>query len=241
MARIGKDNDALRRLDLAGRPVAVRFRRNRRARRLIVRVDPGIDGLSVTLPPGAGQGEGLDLIRRRQSWVLGCLDAVAPRVPFAAGAHVPFLGHDHLIRHEQGRGVPVWRALNIITVTGRAEHLARRLNDWFRQQARDEITPRIGRKAAVLGPTGRRAGRVSIRDTRSRWGSYSVNGGFSFSWRLVLAPEFVLDYVVAHEVAHMKVMNHGAEFWAVVAGLTDDVQGARDWLKLHGDAIHRYG
>ncbi len=244
MARIGKDNDALRRLDLAGRMVAVRFRRNRRARRLIIRIDPGIDGVIVTLPPGAGQEEGLDLIRRRQSWVLDGLDAVAPRVPFAAGGHVPFLGRNHLIRHRQGRGVPVLRAGNIITVTGRAEHLARRLGDWFRQQARNEITPRIGRKAALLGPlgpAGRWAGRVSIRDTRSRWGSYAVNGGFSFSWRLVIAPEFVLDYVVAHEVAHMKVMDHGPKFWAVVERLADDVQGARDWLKNHGDAIHRYG
>ncbi len=244
MAGIGKNNDALRRLDLAGRLVAVRFRRNRRARRLIIRIDPEIDGVIVTLPPGTGQEEGMDLIRRRQSWVLGGLDAVAPRVPFAAGAHVPFLGRDHLIRHRQGRGVPVLRAGDIITVTGRAEHLARRLGDWFRQQARAEITPRIGQKAALLGPlglVGRRASRISIRDTRSRWGSYAVNGGFSFSWRLVIAPEFVLDYVVAHEVAHMKVMDHGPKFWAVVERLADDVQGARDWLKTHGDAVHRYG
>ena len=244
MAQIGKDNYAWRRIDLDGRLVAVRFRRNRRARRLIIRIDPGIDGVTVTLPPGIGREEGLDLIHRRQSWVLGGLDALPPRVPFAAGAHVPFLGRDHLIRHQQGRGVPVLRAGDIITVTGRAEHLARRLSDWFRQQARNEIMPRIDQKAALLGPLdpeGRRAGQVSIRDTRSRWGSYAVNGGFSFSWRLVIAPEFVLDYVVAHEVAHMKIMDHSARFWAVVERLADDVQGARDWLKTHGDAVHRYG
>ncbi len=238
MARIGVNNDALRRIDLAGRRVAVRFRRSHCARRLIVRIDPAIDGVTVTLPPGVGQGQGLDLIRDQESWVLGGLDALPPRAPFAPGAHVPFLGVDHLIRHEQGRGVPVLRADHVITVSGRVEHLARRLGDWFRQQARAEIAPRVTIKAAMLDRTGRP---ISIRDTRSRWGSYAVNSGFSFSWRLVIAPEFVLDYVVAHEVAHMAVMNHGAKFWAVVEGLTDDVQGARDWLKVHGDAIHRYG
>ncbi len=228
----------IHRIDLAGRSLAVRFRRNRRARRLIIRIDPGIDGVTVTLPPGTGQGEGLDLIRRRESWVLDCLDALPPRVPFAPGARVPFLGVDHIIRHEHGRGVPVRRAGDIITVSGRVEHLARRLGDWFRQQARAEITPRLTIKAAMLGRTVRP---ISIRDTRSRWGSYATGGGFSFSWRLVIAPEFVLDYVVAHEVAHMKVMNHSAGFWAVVAGLTDNVQGARDWLNDHGDTVHRYG
>ncbi|HEC90969.1 MAG TPA: M48 family peptidase [Alphaproteobacteria bacterium] len=205
---------------------------------MIIRIDPDIDGVIVTLPPGAGQRQGLDLIRGKESWVLGGLDALPPRAPFAPGAHVPFLGVEHLIRHRQGRGIPVRRAGNIITVSGRAEHLARRLIDWFRQQARAEITPRVDSKAAMLGRTGRP---ISIRDTRSRWGSYSVDGGFSFSWRLVIAPEFVLDYVVAHEVAHMKVMDHSGKFWAVVAELTDDVQGARDWLKDHGDAVHRYG
>jgi predicted metal-dependent hydrolase len=228
----------VRRIDLAGRSVAVRFRRNRRARRLIIRIDPDIDGVTVTLPPGSGQGQGLDLIRGRESWVLGCLDALPLKVPFAPGAHVPFLGVDHLIRHRRGRGIPVCRAGGIITVSGRAEHLARRLGDWLRRQARAEIAPRVAFKAAMLGRAGRP---ISLRDTRSRWGSYSMDGGFSFSWRLVIAPEFVLDYVVAHEVAHMKVMNHGAGFWAVVAGLTDDLQGARDWLKEHGDTVHCYG
>jgi len=86
-----------------------------------------------------------------------------------------------------------------------------------------------------------KAGRISVRDTRSRWGSCSAKGNLSFSWRLILAPEFVLNYVVAHEVAHLIERNHGPKFWKLVARLDDQADAARKWLRRNGEALHRMG
>jgi hypothetical protein len=118
------------------------------------------------------------------------------------------------------------------------EHLARRVRDWFRSEARARIGVLVRDKAAVLGQT---PGRITVRDTKSRWGSCSHDGNLSFCWRLVMAPASVLDYVVAHEIAHLAEHNHGPEFWRLVGTLTADVGGGRAWLKRNGGRLHRIG
>jgi predicted metal-dependent hydrolase len=100
------------------------------------------------------------------------------------------------------------------------------------------LTQRVREKTVLLG---RAAGRISVRDPVSRWGSCAASGNLSFSWRLILAPEMVLDYVVAHEVAHLAVRGHGPLFWKTVAGLTEGTAEARAWLRRHGAGLHRYG
>ena len=110
--------------------------------------------------------------------------------------------------------------------------------DWFKRQAREHIAPRVREKAQALD---KQAGRITIRDTKSRWGSCSPDGNLSFCWRLVMAPDAVLDYVVAHEVAHLAELNHGPKFWRRVGELTADVEGSKQWLRLNGEALHRYG
>ncbi len=228
-------------VELAGRRVPVRFTRNRRARRIILRIDhdrPGADGVAVTLPHGTSQAEGLDLVQDKADWILAHLAGLPPRVPFADGEVVPLGGVDHRIRAvPEGRGT-VRRDGAEIWVSGRPEHLARRLRDWLRGEARTSIKPLVCEKAVKLG---REPGRITIRDTRSRWGSCSHDGNLSFCWRLVMAPAQVLDYVVAHEVAHLIEHNHGPRFWRAVAGLTEDVDGPRKWLRLNGEKLHRYG
>ncbi len=228
-------------IELAGRRVPVRLTRNARARRIILRVDghgSGGDGVTVTLPRNAAQREGLKLVMDKADWVLERLAELTPRVTFADGAMVPLSGVDHLIRHVPGVRGGVWRDGAEIFVTGGLEHLARRLKDWFRAEARRHINPRVRDKAAALG---RAAGRITIRDTKSRWGSCSHDGNLSFCWRLVMAPEGVLDYVVAHEVAHLAEPNHGTEFWRAVRGLTEDVEGSQEWLRRNGEGLHRFG
>lgn len=228
-------------IDLAGRQVPVRLTRNARARRIILRVDghgPGGDGVTVTLPRHTAQREGMALVMDKADWVLERLDELVPQVPFADGVVVPLLGVDHRVRHAPDVRGGVWRDGAVIFVTGGLEHLARRLKDWFRSEARHRISPRVRDKAAALG---RAAGRITIRDTKSRWGSCSHDGNLSFCWRLVMAPEGVLDYVVAHEVAHLLEPNHGTEFWRAVRGLTEDVDGSREWLRLNGEDLHRFG
>lgn len=227
-------------LDLDGRRVAVRFLRNNRARRIILRLDHDgtEDGVVVTLPGRARAEEGLDLVRDKADWVLARLDDLAPRVAFADGAAVPLGGVDHVIRHTgEKRGVT--RCANgEIFVAGGMEHLARRVRDWFRSEARARIGVLVRDKAAVLGQT---PGRITVRDTKSRWGSCSHDGNLSFCWRLVMAPASVLDYVVAHEIAHLAEHNHGPEFWRLVGTLTADVGGGRAWLKRNGGRLHRIG
>ena len=127
---------------------------------------------------------------------------------------------------------------NRIVVSGRAEHLARRLRDWLRREALAAIAPLARAKSTLLD---RAHGRISIRNQKSRWGSCSAKGNLSFNWRLILAPDDVLDYVVAHEVAHLAQANHSPAFWAVVDRLTPHGCYGRRWLKQHGGALFRYG
>jgi predicted metal-dependent hydrolase len=216
----------------------LRIRRNRRARRLILRLDADGEGVVVTLPPGATPDQALALVADKAGWIARRMAEQAPRVRFTEGARVPLLGVPHRVRHVAGAGAPVRSDAGEILVGGRPEHLARRLGDWLRAEARRQIAPRAEAKAKHLG---RRIGRITVREARSRWGSCSADGSLSFCWRLVMAPERVLDYVVAHEVAHLAESGHGPAFWATVAGLTDGVEAARQWLRRHGPALHRYG
>lgn len=225
-------------LEIGGRAVPLRIRRHRRARHIILRIDTDNDGAVVTLPWRTPLADGLDLARSKASWILEALAALPPKVPFADGALVPYLGIAHRVRHHPEGGGVVWRTEGEIHVAGRPEHLARRLTDWLRGEARREIVARTAAKAAQLG---RKAGRITLRDTSSRWGSCAASGDLSFSWRLVLTPESVLDYVVAHEVAHLAYRSHGPRFWRTVARLTADADGARAWLRRHGEGLHRYG
>ena len=230
--------DACYSLDIEGRAVPLRVRRNGRARRLVLRIDAAADGAVVTLPPGVPVEDGLDMARQRAAWIAGRLAALPARRPFADGSRVPFLGVEHPVRHRSGCRGTAWLEDGEIHVAGGAEHLARRLTDWLKGEARRRIAPLVADKAARLGQT---AGRIALRDTRSRWGSCSANGNLSFCWRLVMAPETVLDYVVAHEVAHLAERGHSPRFWRAVAGLTNDAEGARAWLRDNGDGLHRYG
>ena len=225
-------------VDLDGRSVPVRLRRNKRARRLILRLDGDDGGVVVTLPPGSGAAEALDLVDRQRTWIVDQLAALRPRVRFADGAVIPVLGVDHRVRHRPGSGPPVETGDGEIIVAGRPEHLPRRLGDWLRGEARRQIEPRV---ETLSGHLGRRAGRITLRDPRSRWASCAADGGLSFSWRLVMAPAPVLTYVVAHEVAHLAERGHGPAFWSLVGDLTDGVDEARAWLRRDGPGLHRYG
>ena len=126
----------------------------------------------------------------------------------------------------------------MIAVHGLPEHAPRRVADFLKREARADLIAAAARHAAALGVA---IGRVSIKDTTSRWGSCSASGDLSFSWRLVLAPPYVLDYLAAHEVAHRREMNHGPRYWENVARLFPDYKRAEAWLKAHGATLHRYG
>jgi predicted metal-dependent hydrolase len=216
-------------LPLAAGAVPVRVKRSPRARRILLKVDA--DGAELVLPSRASLESGLAFLREKSGWVAAQLAGVPPRVPFVNGAFVPVLGVLHRIRHvgERGRGGPTVAIIGReIRVVGQAEHVPRRVADHLRALARRELA----RRARLLANrVNRNVARVSVRDTKSRWGSCAASGNLAFSWRLVLAPEPVLDYVVAHEVAHLVHMNHGARFWRLVEELAPGSDEPRAWLR----------
>jgi len=211
---------------------------SRRAKRLTLRLDSGTGQVRVVVPESVPEAEAARFVARHADWVRRRLAALPPRRPFSHGALVPYLGVRHRICHDPAHRRPVERAHGAFLVGGRPEHLSRRLTDHLRAEARRELSERAHRKAEAIR---RRIAGLTVRDTRSRWGSCSARGRLNFSWRLILAPEPVLDYVVAHEVAHLDEMNHGPRFWSLVERLHPDVDGARRWLRANGAGLHRYG
>lgn len=220
------------------RAVPLLMRRSRRARALTLNIDPVEDAVELVLPRGVSLDEGLRFAQSKSGWLLTRLALRPPRVPFASGQMIPFLGSDHVIEHRPESRGGVWREDGCICVTGHEEFLARRVRDWLKGQAQQILAARSHAKAAVID---RQIARVSLRDPKTRWGSCGPNGVISYSWRLVLTPESVLDYVVAHEVAHLVHNNHGIRFWRLVDKLTPQAEPSRDWLRRHGERLLRYG
>lgn len=227
-----------RTIELAGREVALVVRRSKRARRLAVRIPGHDDSVELVLPARAPESDGLAFLKSRAGWVLERLDRLPRRIPFVDGTELPLGGIPHRLRRAPGGRQPVVVDGREIWVSGRPEHMARRVGDWLRAEARRRIAFLAREKAAIIDA---RVSRISVRDQKSRWGSCAPGGRLSFSWRLVLAPPTVLDYVVAHEVAHLVEPNHSAAFWRLVDRLTADREGSRAWLRRHGLALHRYG
>ena len=225
-------------IDVDGRSVPVRFRIHTRARRMILRVDSRTGEAIVTVPAGVDRDTALQFAEERAHWIVERLDKAPPPAPFKDGAIIPYLGVEHVVRHHAGQRAPVSREGGYLYVGGQPKYLSRRLTSWLKKEARRLIEERVIDLSAKID---RRHRRVTIRDTRSRWGSCSVTGSLNFSWRLVLSPEWVLDYVVAHEVAHLAEHNHGPVFWSIVDQLNDNATAARAWLGENGESLHRYG
>ncbi len=218
----------------------VRVRVSRRARRMALKIDAVTDAVELVLPPRTSLPRALKFLKSNRDWVESRLAALPTRVALADGETVPLLGLPHRIRHVQrsaGRG-PVWIEGDEIRVSGEKAHVARRVRDFLKERARAEFGRRARRLAAQLE---REVGRIAVRDTTTRWGSCSASGNMAFSWRLVMAPESVLHYVVAHEVAHLVQMNHGPRFWKLVERLVPEVERHRDWLNENRAWLLRIG
>jgi predicted metal-dependent hydrolase len=223
-------------LGIDGRSVEVTTRLNPRARRLIVKVHPSTGEVTVIAPSQRALERAMEFARGQSGWIAGQLARVPARIALDVGAKIPFRGREHLVVRGESGLVTV--AGDRIAVNGRDEHVPRRLLDYLKREARRMMEERTLEYAAKIDAKVRR---VSVRDTASRWGSCSANKTISYCWRLILAPDFVRDYVVAHEVAHLREMNHGPKFWALVRGLVPDIEAPQRWLRKNGTALHRYG
>ena len=219
-------------------PVEIVLRRSPRARRMSLRVS-GLDGrVTLSLPKGASERAAMDFAREKEDWIRAAL----------ARAPVPALVGIGTILPVEGRGLELRPAARGavraegggLLVPGDPARAGLRAAAFLRHLARDRLAVACDRHAAVLG---RGYARLSLRDTRSRWGSCSSAGVLMFNWRLAMAPPEVLDYVAAHEVAHLAEMNHSPAFWAVVGRLLPGHAAPRDWLRRNGAGLHgwRFG
>ncbi len=214
-------------------PVAVTLRRSGRARRITLRISQ-LDGrVTLTMPEGVPEREALAFARAKEGWIRGHLESRAAPVEVAIGAAIPLEGVMHRIVAAPGRRVLARDG----EIAAPRDATARRLAGWLRELARDRLTAASDCYAAALG---RPYGRLTLRDTRSRWGSCTAQGALMYSWRLILAPPEVLRYVAAHEVAHLAEMNHSAAFWATVQRLYGPYREPRQWLRRHGNDLHGF-
>lgn len=225
-------------VDAAGRPVTLRVRRSVRARRILLRIDRNARSAELVLPPGVPVAEGRSFAESKALWLRNRLANVPNGMPFLPGRTIPILGVEHELRHTPERRSGVDCQDGALLVSGEIDFFARRVADWLRREAKRQIEPLARTKANAIG---RNVRRISIRDQQSRWGSCSSEGNLNFSWRLILAPRDVLDYVVAHEVAHLQEMNHSAAFWSLVDTITDHAESGRSWLRRNGPRLHAYG
>jgi predicted metal-dependent hydrolase len=241
---VGKRRARTVALSVQGIGVPVEVRRHSAARRLTLRVSKTRRAVVVTLPATSHIDEAGRFLSTHADWVRERLGRVPEPVPFIDGATIPLRGTPHRVcLADAAHGASVvsidasCRGLPRLRVSGRKEHVARRLKDWLVAQARKDLEARVALHARNLGV---RVRHISLRDQTTRWGSCSASGVLSFSWRLILAPRFVLDYVAAHEVAHLCEMNHGPRFWKLVAGCVPRLEEAKAWLRNEGSDLHRY-
>ncbi len=226
-----------------GQPFPFILRRDARARRMLLRVMPRDGTVVLVLPKRAGLAAGQAFMQEQAGWILARQAERPQAEPWQDGGHLPLLGERLPIRHRpeaRERGA-VWLEDGAVHVAGRAEHVQRRLRDWLKQRARTEFSSQARQMAEAEGLTLRK---VTIRDTQSRWGSCSAGGNLSFSWRVIMAPPSILRYLVAHEVAHLRHMDHSDAFWGLVARLVGgevELRAARGWLKRHGTDLHLHG
>lgn len=215
-------------------PIEVSLRKSTRARRLSLRVSR-LDGrVTLTVPQSLATGEGIAFLRSKEAWLRSHLGQLAPPSAVAVGAEVMVRGQMLPVVAGPTRRVRLTAQAIEVPDTQTA---APRIKAMLRQMARDALAAASDRYAAQLGHSYTR---LTIRDTRSRWGSCSSAGALMYSWRLIMAPPEVLDYVAAHEVAHLAQMDHSPAFWAVVAQLCPDYQRHRRWLRENGDQLHRF-
>jgi predicted metal-dependent hydrolase len=223
---------------VAGRTLPLKIVENDRARRLTLRIDAGGQGLRITVPPGLKRGEVENFLHRHQGWLEQRLAKLPDRPQVRPGVKIPLRGVPHLIVHEPGRrgtvSVETGADGPMLVVHGDRLHLPRRVADFLKREAKHEIEALVARHTATVG---RSAKAIRFRDTSSRWGSCTSDGNLSFSWRIMMAPGPVINYLVAHEVAHLKEMNHGPGFWALCEKLCPDTKRCKAWLKKNGSAL----
>jgi predicted metal-dependent hydrolase len=221
----------------------VRVRRHRHARRYTLRIQSATREVVLTMPPRGSLKAAKEFAQKHGGWIAARLGRLPVAAPFAHGVVVPLRGVPHRIVHRRDIRGTVWTEMGsdgdrLLCVAGDTPHVNRRVAAFLKREARCDLEAASRRYAEKVGG---KVKRITVRDQSSRWGSCSTTGVLSFSWRLILAPPFVLEYLAAHEVAHLIEMNHSPKFWRLLTQLSPSVARAKVWLDVHGADLHRYG
>jgi predicted metal-dependent hydrolase len=220
---------------IAELPVTLLF--SPRARRLRLRLDPRTRGLCLTVPPRISERRALAWAAEQGDWARQALARLPEPLAIAPGAALPFRGTEHVVDWDPGRPRTVRVEAGRLVVGGPADGLEGRIVRWLRKEALRLLSDE-SREIGAQG--GLEPVRVGVGDPVSRWGSCSSRGAIRYSWRLILAPDFVRRATVAHELAHLVHLNHGPDFHRLAAELLgEDPNPARLWLRRHGAALHR--
>lgn len=225
-----------------GQSFEVVLRRRLQARRITLRISNATGAVVLTLPQRTDLLIAQRFADAHGGWIATRLEKLPQRVTFRNGARVPLRGVTHRVVHWSKVSGPTTVTVDakgqpVIAVSCEAEHVGRRVREFLEREAKRELAKAVRHYSGKLEVTAKR---ITVRDTKSRWGSCSAKGNLNFSWRLVLAPAFVLDYLAAHEVAHLKEMNHSPRFWRLVHGVCPRTIEAERWLKRHGTELHRF-
>lgn len=226
----------MRAIILSGRSdIVIQVKRSARSKRLSLRVS-SLDGrITLTAPPKVPERQLQAFIAEREVWLRQNLDKLPAQSAIALGKSLPILGVAHQIARRASHRVT--HGDGFVHVPFDKPKPAARLQGYLKALARDHLVGESDKFAARLGIE---YARLSLRDTRSRWGSCTQDKALMYSWRLVMAPFEVLSYVAAHEVAHLKFMDHSAQFWNQVGDLYGDYDAPRAWLKAQGASLHRF-
>ncbi len=216
-------------------PIEVHLHRSTRAKRYSLRVSNADGRIRLTMPLRASERAAVDFAKRQEGWMRSALAKRPDRTVPAFGGEILFEGRSVTLQPATGRRVELMG--DAIHIPGQPDAIAARLRGFLKVTARERLADVTHHHA---GQIGREVTRITLRDTRSRWGSCTQDGNLMFSWRLVMAPPEVLKYVAVHEVAHLVEMNHSPSFWRVVEDLMPEYQAPRSWLKQHGSVLHSY-
>lgn len=223
---------------LEGQDVTLAITRNAQARRFTLRLDAREVTLKVTVPPHADERDILAFVRKHHGWAQEKLAKQPLLGALKVGVKIPIRGVPHRLHHTgQLRGLPAQYIDGdeaVLSLSGDVQSLPRRAADYLKREAKADIEPKALKLAATIN---RNIKSISFKDTKTRWGSCTSDGALSFSWRIMMAPPIVIDYLIAHEVAHLREMNHGPKFWALCEELCPETKRAKAWLKKNGSAL----
>jgi predicted metal-dependent hydrolase len=217
--------------------VPINISSNKKAKRYILKADHVSRQIKLTTPTRYCDSQIEEFITAKQNWIWQQYKALNEKITFQNGLTIPILGKEYKITYLANGEKPIELVDNMLLVSGRESLLPTKIKHFLQQHIKSEIITLVNAKSKA---TGENYSKITLKEMKSRWGSCNSKRTLCFCWRIVFAPQEVLDYLVAHEVAHLTHMNHSPQFWQLVAQLNNDCMKNRNWLKKNGSQLYLY-